>query len=416
MSDESWLVPAREPSSSRGSPAAGAAPGGPRRRGGELRRPRPRHGCALGRPGPRTLGRQAVALDRRRPDLAGRRPDQVPGGGALPRPARADRERAIARPRPRRRPSSDATLLKLWPRVRSGGPHLRRHHPRRPVRQRRRRRDFELNRPLWNHESRGGDLFTGEGRAAPTGTARPPPKGEFAPGIHSIVVDPRNPDRLLVAVSTAGVLETDRRRQELAQAATRGMLNDYLPEPGGGVGARPALRRRCARRSPTTSGSRTTAGVFYSADGARHLEAGEPPDAGVHFGFPSPPTPTTASTAWVVPGKADMQRMAIDGGLFVARTQDGGADLGAAPRRPAAGERLRRHLPPRARQPAAIASPSAAPPATSTSAKTAARAGGRRQQPAADLQRSASPDPPPRVRPIDFSGGLLIGSTGRLLR
>jgi photosystem II stability/assembly factor-like uncharacterized protein len=29
-------------------------------------------------------------------------------------------------------------------------------------------------------------------------------------------------------------------------------------------------------------------------------------------------------TAWVVPGKADMQRMAIDGGLFVARTEDGG--------------------------------------------------------------------------------------------
>ena len=30
-------------------------------------------------------------------------------------------------------------------------------------------------------------------------------------------------------------------------------------------------------------------------------------------------------TAWVVPGKSDMQRMAIDGGLFVARTHDGGA-------------------------------------------------------------------------------------------
>jgi hypothetical protein len=30
------------------------------------------------------------------------------------------------------------------------------------------------------------------------------------------------------------------------------------------------------------------------------------------------------STAWVVPGKADSARMAIDGGLFVARTNDGG--------------------------------------------------------------------------------------------
>jgi hypothetical protein len=35
---------------------------------------------------------------------------------------------------------------------------------------------FELNRPLWNHESRGGDLFNGEGPARPSGSARRPPK------------------------------------------------------------------------------------------------------------------------------------------------------------------------------------------------------------------------------------------------
>ena len=29
-------------------------------------------------------------------------------------------------------------------------------------------------------------------------------------------------------------------------------------------------------------------------------------------------------TAWLVPGKADSQRMTIDGGLFIARTRDGG--------------------------------------------------------------------------------------------
>lgn len=33
---------------------------------------------------------------------------------------------------------------------------------------------------------------------------------------------------------------------------------------------------------------------------------------------------TRGGTAWVVPGKSDMERMAIDGGLFVARTEDGG--------------------------------------------------------------------------------------------
>src|SRR5690606_12496165 len=66
---------------------------------------------------------------------------------------------------------------------------------------------FELNRPLWNHESRGGDLFTGEGLGKTDWFGTPASEGgEFAAGIHSIEVDPRNPNRILVAVSTAGVI------------------------------------------------------------------------------------------------------------------------------------------------------------------------------------------------------------------
>src|SRR5690606_38560610 len=68
---------------------------------------------------------------------------------------------------------------------------------------------FELNRPLWNHKSRGGVRFAGDGNVVTHWDGTPASEaGVFAPGIHSIVVDPRNPDRVLVAVSTAGVLET----------------------------------------------------------------------------------------------------------------------------------------------------------------------------------------------------------------
>jgi hypothetical protein len=45
----------------------------------------------------------------------------------------------------------------------------------------------------------------------------------------------------------------------------------------------------------------------------------------VHFGFPIAVDDHDGRKAWVVPGKSDMQRMTIDGGLFVARTRDGGA-------------------------------------------------------------------------------------------
>src|SRR6478736_3322502 len=63
---------------------------------------------------------------------------------------------------------------------------------------------FELNRPLWNHDSRGGDLFNGEGSGKTHWFGTPASEGEFAAGIHSIEVDPRDPERILVAISTAG--------------------------------------------------------------------------------------------------------------------------------------------------------------------------------------------------------------------
>ena len=66
-------------------------------------------------------------------------------------------------------------------------------------------------------------------------------------------------------------------------------------------------------------------GVFYSDDGAATWRKVCAPDVGVHFGFPVAVDETDGRCAWLVPGKADMQRMTIDGGLFVARTEDGGA-------------------------------------------------------------------------------------------
>jgi hypothetical protein len=64
--------------------------------------------------------------------------------------------------------------------------------------------------------------------------------------------------------------------------------------------------------------------VYYSADGAATWQKVSRPEQGVHFGFPVTVHPKRGRTAWVVPGRSDQQRMAIDGGLFVARTEDGG--------------------------------------------------------------------------------------------
>lgn len=183
---------------------------------------------------------------------------------------------------------------------------------------------WELNRPLWNHESRGGDLFAGEATSQTCwgGTPASIDYGVFEPGIHSIVVDPHDANHWLVAVSSAGVLETRDGGQTWA-SRNRGLLNDYMPEPAAEWGHDPHFITACAAQ-PAHVWQQNHCGVFYSDDGAQHWEKVSRPDAGVHFGFPIAVDAHDGRTAWVVPARADMARMAIGGGLCVARTTDGG--------------------------------------------------------------------------------------------
>ena len=183
---------------------------------------------------------------------------------------------------------------------------------------------WELNRPLWNHESRGGDLFAGDATSENRwfGTPASIDYGVFEPGIHSIMIDPRNPDHLHVAVSSAGVLETTDGGWTWI-GRNRGMLNDYMPNPETEWGHDPHFVTGCPAQ-PDHLWQQNHCGVFYSRDGAQSWQKVSLPEAGVHFGFPIAVDAQDGRTAWVVPARADSARMAIDGGLCVARTTDGG--------------------------------------------------------------------------------------------
>lgn len=192
---------------------------------------------------------------------------------------------------------------------------------------------FALNLPLWNHPSRGGDLFTGEGSGDTKWFGTPASEGEFAPGLHSIEVDPRDPDRMLVAVSTAGVIETTDGGLSW-HPRNAGMRLDHTPEADAEWGHDTHLIQIC-RGQPDHVWQQNHVGVYYSADGARTWTKVSAPDQGVHFGFPVATDARDGRVAWVVPGHSDQQRTTIGGGLFVARTSDGGATW----------EQLRRGLP-----------------------------------------------------------------------
>ncbi len=184
---------------------------------------------------------------------------------------------------------------------------------------------WELNRPLWNHESRGGDLFAGDAthRNWWGGTPAAMAYGEFVPGIHSVLVDPRDPRHLYVAVSSAGVAESTDGGASW-HSRNKGVINDYLPEGESEWGHDPHFVALCPAE-PDHLWQQNHCGVFYSADGGAQWKKVSHPDVAVHFGFPIAVHPRDGRTAWVVPAQADSARMSVGGGMFVARTRDGGA-------------------------------------------------------------------------------------------
>ena len=93
------------------------------------------------------------------------------------------------------------------------------------------------------------------------------------------------------------------------------MLNDYLPDPEAEWGHDPHYVELCPGQ-PDHVWQQNHGGVFYSADGAATWKQVSQPEQGVHFGFPIAVDDEDGRTAWVVPGKSDQQRMAIDGGAL----------------------------------------------------------------------------------------------------
>jgi hypothetical protein len=167
---------------------------------------------------------------------------------------------------------------------------------------------WSLVESLWNHPSRAKGWFGG---------------GRDEAGIHSVVIDPRDADHILIAVSCAGVFET---RDGGASWAPRntGLNADFLPDPAAEVGQDPHFL--CASPSdPDTLWQQNHCGIYLSRNGAASWQCVSQTGGPAHFGFAVAVDPHCPERAWVVPATSDEKRMAIDGALCVCRTDDGGA-------------------------------------------------------------------------------------------
>ena len=140
--------------------------------------------------------------------------------------------------------------------------------------------------------------------------------------VHTIILDPTNPQRFYVAISAAGVFRTDDGGEHW-KPVNRGLKSPYeLPDPDAEVG-------HCVHRIAM---HRSRPGVLFMQ---KHWDVMRSDDAGdswneisgnlpSDFGFPIDVHAHEPETIYVVPIKSDSEHFPPDGKLRVYRSRTGG--------------------------------------------------------------------------------------------
>jgi hypothetical protein len=146
--------------------------------------------------------------------------------------------------------------------------------------------------------------------------------GADFPGIHSIMIDPRNANVIRIGVSCAG-LWVSRDDGATWQCEGKGMRAEYMPpEMAYEPSAQDPHRIVQCQSSPDRIWIQHHNGIFKSTDaGTTCTEIKAPPSS---FGFAVVVHPEDPDRAWFVPGVKDQYRYPVDGALVVTRTTDGG--------------------------------------------------------------------------------------------
>ncbi|MBI5503155.1 MAG: exo-alpha-sialidase [Deltaproteobacteria bacterium] len=139
--------------------------------------------------------------------------------------------------------------------------------------------------------------------------------------LHTIIVDPKNPARIYVAISSAGAFRTDDGGATW-KPINRGLHSDYIPDPTAEVG-------HCVHRIAIHP---SRPGVLFmqkhwdvmrsddSGDSWREVSGNLPTD----FGFVIDVHAHEPETIYVVPITSDSERFVHDGKLRVYRSRSGG--------------------------------------------------------------------------------------------
>jgi hypothetical protein len=140
-------------------------------------------------------------------------------------------------------------------------------------------------------------------------------------GVHTILLDPTNPQRMYVAISSAGAFRTDDGGVTW-KAINKGLQSEYIPDPDAEVG-------HCVHRIALHPSRPDTLFMQKHWDVLRSDNAGDfwrevsgnlPTD----FGFPIDVHAHEPETIYVVPIKSDSEHFPPEGKLRVYRSRTGG--------------------------------------------------------------------------------------------
>jgi photosystem II stability/assembly factor-like uncharacterized protein len=139
--------------------------------------------------------------------------------------------------------------------------------------------------------------------------------------LHTIILDPANPERIFIAISAAGVFRTDDAGKTW-RPVNRGLKSASIPDPDAEVGH--CVHRIAMHRSrPNTLFMQKHWDVMRTNDAGESWEevSGNLPS---DFGFPIDVHAHEPETIYVVPIKSDSEHYPPDGKLRVYRSRTGG--------------------------------------------------------------------------------------------
>lgn len=139
--------------------------------------------------------------------------------------------------------------------------------------------------------------------------------------LHTILLDPDDPDRIFIAISAAGAFRTDNGGQSW-KPINRGLKSQYIPDPDAEVG-------HCVHRIAMHPSRPSVLFMQKHWDIMRSDDAGDSwhevsGDLPTDFGFPIEVHAHEPETIFVVPIKSDSEHFPMDGKLRVYRSRTGG--------------------------------------------------------------------------------------------